>query len=89
MEHRAASHLLGLAKPELEIYRTYEQLAGIPSERILFFDDTAENIEAARRAGWNAEPIEHTGDTAAQVRALLARYGIGLDHLDESRRGGE
>jgi FMN phosphatase YigB (HAD superfamily) len=85
MQHRAASHLLRLAKPDEAIYRAYEKATGVAGAEIIFFDDLAENIEAARAAGWNAEQIDHTGDTAEQVRMLLSRYGIELNH--QSSRG--
>ncbi|HEX8878238.1 MAG TPA: HAD-IA family hydrolase [Phycisphaerales bacterium] len=76
LKHRHASHLLGLAKPEATIYRAFERETGFAPRSVLFFDDLAENIEAARSCGWNAEQIDHTGDTAAQMRAHLRRYGV-------------
>jgi FMN phosphatase YigB (HAD superfamily) len=76
---------LRLAKPDEAIYRAYEKATGVAGAEIIFFDDLAENIEAARAAGWNAEQIDHTGDTAEQVRMLLSRYGIELNH--QSSRG--
>ncbi len=79
LTHRLASHQLGLAKPDAEIYqRACEHFACAPSD-ILFFDDLQENVNAAREQGWNAELIDHTGDTAAQMRSHLARHGIVLD----------
>jgi FMN phosphatase YigB (HAD superfamily) len=66
-----ASHLMGLAQPDPVIYRTLQQQVGVAPERILFFDDLAENIEAARRSGWHAVLIDPTSETAPQIRAAL------------------
>jgi glucose-1-phosphatase len=82
LEYRAASHLMGLAKPGVEIFHAYEKVTGIPGAEVLFFDDLAENVAGARAAGWNVEQIDHTGDTATQVRSHLARYGIELNHQE-------
>lgn len=76
LKHRHASHLLGLAKPEASIYRAFERETGFTPGSILFFDDLADNINTARACGWLAEQIDHTGDTAAQMREHLRRYGV-------------
>lgn len=75
LQHRHASHLLNLAKPGPEIYRAFEAHSHHTPREILFFDDLADNIAAAKALGWNAEQIDHTGDTAAQMRAHLRAYG--------------
>lgn len=78
VDHLHASHLLGLSKPSLEIYHRFAELTGYRGREheIVFFDDLPENVEAARSAGWQAECIDHAGDTAAQMRAHLRRRGI-------------
>ena len=76
VRHRFASHLMRTEKPEPLAYREVERGTGTPGERIMFFDDRAENVESARRLGWTAELIDHTGDTAAQLLALLRRHGV-------------
>ena len=75
-KHRYASHLLGRSKPDPAIYRALVAGTGYAGEQILFFDDTLENVDAARAEGWRAEWIDHTGDTAAQLLALLAAHGV-------------
>ena len=65
-----------LAKPGLDIYHAFVERTGHRAAGILFFDDLEENVVAARRAGWNAEQIDHTGDTAAQIRGHLREYGV-------------
>ncbi len=75
---RHASHLWGLAKPDASIYRRFERETGMAGRAILFFDDLEENVESALRLGWDAVRIDHTGDTAEQVRAALTSRGVSL-----------
>ncbi|MGH7244354.1 MAG: HAD-IA family hydrolase [Phycisphaerales bacterium] len=76
LKHRHASHLLGLLKPDVAIYAAFERETGFAPESILFFDDLQENVEAARTRGWSAVQVDHTGDTAAQIRASLKQIRI-------------
>lgn len=78
IDHPHASHLLGLTKPATEIFRVFEHATGFDAGAILFFDDMPENVDAARAAGWRAERIDHTGDTAGQVVGHLAAHGVRL-----------
>lgn len=75
---RHASHLWGLSKPGEAIYRRFERERNARGSEILFFDDLEENVRAALALGWDAVQIDHTGDTAAQVRAALAARGVTL-----------
>lgn len=75
-QHLHASHLLKLAKPDAAIYREFARRVGFDGTRgqpedLLFFDDLEENVAAARGCGWRAERVDHTGDTAAQMRAWV------------------
>jgi glucose-1-phosphatase len=73
---KLASHLMRMVKPDAEIYvQAAKQLSVAPAE-ILFFDDLAENVAAARAAGLCAEQVDHLGDTASQIAAHLQRAGI-------------
>lgn len=76
IEHRHASHLFGLAKPDEKAFAAYERRVGAAGQQILLFDDTIENIESARAFGWVAEQIDHTGDTVAQMRTHLEKLAI-------------
>lgn len=76
LEHRHASHVLGIAKPDPGIYEQFEAESGFTGDSILFFDDLAENIAAARSLGWHAEQIDHEGDTAQQMLGHLAAHGV-------------
>lgn len=74
--HPHASHLLGVAKPDLEIYRAFERATALAPEHILFFDDLPQNIRGAKAAGWHARHIDHTGDTAEQMFGHLRALGL-------------
>lgn len=76
LEHRHASHLLGHAKPDRDIYAAFEARTGFSGGSILFFDDLEENIDAARAHGWRTFRVDHEGDTAAQIRGELERRGL-------------
>lgn len=76
LHHQHASHLLGLAKPDTAIFRAFEREAGVAGAQIVFFDDLAENAEAARAAGWRAVQVDREGNTAAQMHAALVDLGV-------------
>jgi HAD superfamily hydrolase (TIGR01509 family) len=73
---RHASHLLGCGKPDEAAFRAFERATGSDAARVLFFDDIAVNVDAARAYGWNAERIDATTETAPQIRAYLSDYGV-------------
>jgi putative hydrolase of the HAD superfamily len=77
LQRHFASHLLGLAKPDDEIYSRFEELTGFGPSAILFFDDLEENIAAARRRGWHAEQVTASHlEAVTQMRQHLQRRGI-------------
>ena len=49
------SGLVKLYKPDKPIYDLMAQRMGLTPEQLLFLDDTASNVEAARRYGWQGE----------------------------------
>lgn len=61
-----------MVKPDPAIYAHHAEAFGLEPQATLFFDDSAKNIDAARKAGWHAELFT----TPEQMRADLARYGI-------------
>ena len=63
---------LGLAKPDVEAFRTVANLLEVPVERCLFIDDTRPNVEGARLAGMRAEPFTSVAD----LRELLEEAGL-------------
>lgn len=76
IEHRHASHLFGLAKPDEKAFAAYERRVGAAGQQILFFDDSPENIKGATEFGWVAKKIDHAKGTANQIRAHLEKLSI-------------
>lgn len=73
--HHTFSHNLGMAKPEPAIYAHAAEGLATPVEQILFIDDRADNIAAARAAGMQA--IQYTSHADFVEQMLSA----GLAHL--------
>lgn len=76
LHHRHASHLIGHAKPDERIYTWFSEQLKAPPDRIVFFDDLEENIRTAQRLGWDAVLVDHSGDTAAQIRDALGARSL-------------
>jgi putative hydrolase of the HAD superfamily len=72
----AMSFEIGAMKPAPQIYEAAARLAGAESGDIFFTDDRAENVDAARQAGWDA--ILFT--TPAELRRELLARGIPLNY---------
>ena len=64
------SSTIGLRKPDAAAYDHVVQAIGVPAERIVFFDDVAENIEGARARGLSAVHVTSTRDVAEALAAL-------------------
>jgi glucose-1-phosphatase len=64
------SSTIGLRKPDAEAYDHVIRAIGVPASRILFFDDTAANIEGARARGLSAIHVTSTDDVARALTAL-------------------
>jgi FMN phosphatase YigB (HAD superfamily) len=92
LQLRVASHVLGCAKPDPEIYARAQAVffaSSAPSrppstpqplapQQIAFFDDLPENVQAARAQGWTAFQVDHEGDTVRQMRTHLLELGLEL-----------
>lgn len=61
---------LGVAKPDPAIYRCVSDALGLPAGSIVFVDDRPVNVEAARKAGWNAWVWTSGSDTATLLMDL-------------------
>jgi putative hydrolase of the HAD superfamily len=66
------SHEIGAVKPDLVAFARVAERAGLEPGHCLFIDDMAENVEAARRAGFQAE--QFTGQAA--LESLLETRGV-------------
>ena len=64
------SSSIGLRKPDAEAYDHVVRAIGVPAERIVFFDDLAENIEGARARGRKAVHVASAADVAEALTAL-------------------
>jgi putative hydrolase of the HAD superfamily len=61
---------LGLRKPERAAFDMVCEQMGVAPGEVLFFDDTAENVEGARAAGLQAVWVRGPGDVRAALEAL-------------------
>lgn len=68
----ALSFEIGVMKPDVRIYVESARLAGAEPHEIFFTDDRADNVAAARQAGWDAVVFE----SAHQLSGELQRRGI-------------
>jgi putative hydrolase of the HAD superfamily len=64
------SSAIGLRKPEAAAFDHVVKAIGVPAERIVFFDDLAENIEGARKRGLTAVHVRSPDDVAEALAAL-------------------
>jgi putative hydrolase of the HAD superfamily len=64
------SSSIGLRKPEAEAYQHVVNAIGVPASRIVFFDDSADNIAGARAYGLTAVHVKSSDDVAAALAAL-------------------
>jgi HAD superfamily hydrolase (TIGR01509 family) len=71
-----ASHLIGACKPSDAIYQHVERTSNLSGDRIVFFDDLADNVAAAAWRGWRAHQIRIDADPIAQERAFLEQHGV-------------
>ena len=62
----------GIAKPDPRIYRVAAERAGLPPERLVFVDDSAPNVAAARALGMHG--LVFTG--ADRLRDELRELGL-------------
>ena len=64
------SSSIGLRKPDAEAFDHVVAAIGVPAERIVFFDDLAENIEGARARGLTAVHVTSPRDVGNALKAL-------------------
>ncbi|MGP9810764.1 HAD family hydrolase [Rhodopseudomonas sp. NSM] len=64
------SSRIGMRKPNAEVYDFVVAAIGVKPERIVFFDDLAENIAAARERGLRAVHVRSSADVALALDQL-------------------
>ncbi|WP_327738753.1 HAD family phosphatase [Streptomyces nojiriensis] len=69
---RGLSCRIGSAKPEPAAYQWCVRELGLPPEEILFVDDRAENVDAARRLGLQGHVFTSPEELRAALEAALA-----------------
>jgi HAD superfamily hydrolase (TIGR01509 family) len=78
MDVRLASHEAKLHKPDPAIFLRFCELASVPPEETVFFDDSAKNVAAAQALGFHVLQIDPEGDPVAQMRAHLQTLGVAI-----------
>ncbi len=72
IDHWFFSGELGMAKPDDAIYAAVTSALGVDGSEVLFFDDRQVNVDAARRAGWQAQ----LWTSGAAVQDTLRAVGL-------------
>lgn len=67
-----SSHELGMTKPDPAVFRHVIRTIGLPPDRLLFLDDSDENVRAARDSGMRAERTRGLREVQDALRSLLA-----------------
>jgi putative hydrolase of the HAD superfamily len=75
-QHHTFSHRLGIAKPDLAIYRHAAAGLSVEPEAILFIDDRAENVAAARAADMLA--IRYLPSSTGSFDDSFAKFATSL-----------
>ena len=68
--HLFVSSEIGLRKPDADAFEYISQFTGTALQNILFFDDTLENIEGAKRAGLQTVLVESTQSVIEALNKL-------------------
>ena len=56
-EYQYVSHLMGMVKPDLEVFQYVLNDLGVDAERVLFLDDSEPNVFCAQRLGFDAHQV--------------------------------
>ena len=63
---------LGMVKPNESIYKKVEELLNMSADKILFIDDRSENVEAAKKCGWNV--LQAIGEDLDLIKETVERF---------------
>lgn len=72
-DHCFLSQMMGMAKPNADIYESVLQQIGIPAEECLFLDDSKINCDAAEKLGINCVNVPVRTDFCEEVRQYLKK----------------
>ncbi len=70
-DHLFVSSAMGCRKPEAEAYQQVVAASGLSADRILFLDDSPENVTGATAAGLKARQVRHDDDIPRLTVELL------------------
>ena len=66
------SHEVGVGKPDPAVYALTAARLGVEGTEIVFLDDVAANVAAARAAGWHAVLHEDAARSIAELERIIA-----------------
>ena len=69
----AVSYQMGMLKPEPGIFQAAAELAKVPAAEIFFVDDHPDNVDGARRVGFDAVQFTNARQLADDLRARGVR----------------
>ena len=64
------SSTIGLRKPDAEAFQFVVNAIKVPAERVIFFDDSQNNVEGARACGLQAVHVTSHADVAGTLAAM-------------------
>ena len=64
------SNSIGLRKPEAAAFNHVVKAVGVPAPRIVFFDDSADNIAGARARGLTEQTVRSLVSAATESRTF-------------------
>ena len=72
-EHQFASHLMGKIKPDAEAFEHVLDSLGCRASQVLFLDDNALNVQAARSLGMRAQQVRgvHEAQLSLQQAGII------------------
>ncbi len=70
LDHHFPSHMLGMLKPDLEVFEHVVQSLLCEPASILFLDDNSINVESAREIGMTAHQVRGPEDIKRLIQAL-------------------
>ncbi len=71
------SSVVGLRKPQDEIYQLAEERAGVNPRNILFVENSDSHIEAAKKRGWQTL-LYDPSDVLTSNKALMSALGVSV-----------
>jgi len=78
-DEKIASHIVGIAKPDLKIYKHTLRLLDIEPQESVFIDDLEENIAAADSLGMKGILFNNDLHDISELQDSLVKYGVEID----------